>query len=343
MTAPGVSSRRPAGAGGPRGAASAAPLACRSSRRGVAFSMASTSDFPLPSPASPAIAIPWLARPLRVRATRHVQRDATVLGALRLRYVDVWPRTELAPPVVLLHGIASRLEEYEDVIEGLRRHRRVVVMDLPGNGYSDKPTRRYTLSFLEDAVLALLDRLELRSADLAGGSLGGNLTLRLGHREPQRFRRLASWGPAGAWEPKRFLAWTGDALRRAGDTIFWPIVWVQSRFWYHSAWPGRGRALAEAFTHFREIHGPGFVRMYFDLVREQLVTSLFPIAPAIAQRTLVVWGDRDHALGMARGVRRLVELLPDARLSVMNGVGHAAASEAPADLCQRVDAFLQAG
>lgn len=275
-----------------------------------------------------------------MRATRHDQRDATVLGALRLRYVDVRPRRDDGPPVVLLHGIASRLEEYEELIEGLGRGRRVIVMDLPGNGYSDKPARPYTLAFLEDAVLALLDRLHVRSADLAGGSLGGNLALRLGHREPARFRRLASWGPAGAWEPKRALAWLGEALRRAGNTLFWPVVWVQSRFWYDPSWPGRARALTEAFAHYREIHGPGFVRMYFDIAREQLVTSLYPIAPAIRQPTLVVWGDRDHALGMAQGVRRLVGLLPDARLCVLPGVGHAAANEAPAELSARVDAFL---
>ena len=301
--------------------------------------MARTSDYPLlEAPVLVPAGRP--ARPLAVTATRHEQRDATVLGGLRLRYVDVRPDTEVAAPLVLLHGIASRIEEYEELVEEVRPGRRVVVMDLPGNGYSDKPARRYTLRLLEDAVLALLDRLNLRRADLAGGSLGGNLTLRLGHRTPERFRRLASWGPAGSWEPKRIMAACLAVLRPLGGPLFWPIVWGQSRFWYHPSWAGRGRALAEAFAHYREILAPGFVHMYFDLAREQLLTSLFPIAPAIRQPALLLRGDADHALGMERGMRRLAKLMPDARLSVVAGSGHAIANEAPAELARRIVAFL---
>jgi pimeloyl-ACP methyl ester carboxylesterase len=279
-------------------------------------------------------------RPLRVRATKHEQRDAIVLGDVRLRYVDVRPGVESGPPVVMLHGIASRIEEYEDLIDRLRARRRVIVMDLPGNGYSDKPERPYTLAFLEDAVLGLLDHLALKEADLAGGSLGGNLVLRLAHRTPERFRRLVPWAPAGVWEPMRFFGVLHALFERVGTAFFWPAVWVQSRFWYHPRWQGRRQALVEAFEHFREVHGRGFVRMYFELCREQVTTSLFPIAPAIAQPTRVVWGDRDHALGMGDGVKRLVGLLPRASLRVVEGARHSLAVEVPEELAAEVDGFL---
>jgi pimeloyl-ACP methyl ester carboxylesterase len=282
-----------------------------------------------------------MRRPVRVRATRYEQRDATVLGDLRLRYVDVRPAVEQGPPVVLLHGIASRLEEYEDLIAPLRMHRRVVVMDLPGNGYSDKPERPYTLRFLEDAVLGLLDHLVIGVADLAGGSLGGNLVLRLAHRSPQRFRKLVPWAPAGAWEPMRAMALLLGAAWRARTALFWPVVWVQSRFWYMRTWHGRRRALIDAFEHYREIQGRSFARMYFELCREQVRTSLFPIAPSIGQSTLVLWGDRDHALGMGRGVKRLVGLLPRAQLRVIPGACHALAAEVPEQLAREVDGFLR--
>jgi 2-hydroxy-6-oxonona-2,4-dienedioate hydrolase len=287
---------------------------------------------------------PAITRPVRVRATKYEQKDATVLRDVRLRYVDVRPNIERGPPVVMLHGLASRLEEYEQIVDTLCAGRRVIAMDLPGNGYSDKPDRHYTLAFLEDAVLGLLDRLAVSRADLAGGSLGGNLTLRLGHREPGRFRRLVAWSPGGAWEPMVLLGALSRVLirLRAGARLFWPIVWLQSRYWYQSAWIGRQNALAEAFEHYREIHAPSFVRMYFELACEQVLTSLFPIAPAIAQPTLVLWGDEDHALGMGRGVKRLVELLPDARLRVVCGARHSLASEVPEQVAGAIDEFLGA-
>jgi 2-hydroxy-6-oxonona-2,4-dienedioate hydrolase len=214
-------------------------------------------------------------------------------------------------------------------------------MDLPGNGYSDKPDRPYTLAFLEDAVLALLDQLRLKDADLTGGSLGGNLVLRLAHRAPGQFRRLALWAPGGAWEPMPALGALTSLWARAGTTFFWPSVWVQSRFWYHPGWAGRERALAESFELFREIHGPAFVRMYFELAHEQLVTSLFPIAPAISQPTLLLWGDQDNALAMGEGVKRLSTLLPNARLHVFHDVRHALAAEVPDALATVIDAFLR--
>lgn len=229
------------------------------------------------------------------------------------------------------------------MIGGLAANRRVLVMDLPGNGYSDKPDRLYTLTFLEDAVLGLLDHLAVKQADLAGGSLGGNLVLRLGHRAPQRFRRLVPWAPAGAWEPMRVLGALGSLWLRLGSAAFWPVIWVQSRFWYRRTWKGRDDALRQTFNHYREVFGRGFVRMYFEIVREQVLTSLFPIAPAIAHPTLLFWGDQDHALGMGHGVQRLAKLLPNARLRVFHGARHSLANEVPYELAGGVDAFLSRG
>jgi 2-hydroxy-6-oxonona-2,4-dienedioate hydrolase len=303
--------------------------------------MASASPgLPLPQSVERYSGSAILRRPARVRATKYDQRDAVVLGDVRLRYVDVRPAIEQGPPLVMLHGIASRIEEYEELIDRLRARRRVIVMDLPGNGYSDKPERPYTLTFLEDAVLDLLDALAVREADLAGGSLGGNLVLRLAHRAPERFHRLAPWAPAGAWDPKRLLGLFGRFWLSFGATFFWPMVWVQSRYWYHPEWKGRDRALVDAFAHFREVHGRPFARMYFELCREQLMTSLFPMAPAIAHPTLVAWGEHDHALGMAEGVKRLVGLLPRATLRVLEGARHSLATEVPEVLAREVDAFL---
>jgi 2-hydroxy-6-oxonona-2,4-dienedioate hydrolase len=281
-----------------------------------------------------------MRRPERVTQTKHVQRDATVLGDVRLRYVDVPPVREESPPIVLLHGLASRIEEYEGLIDLLRDRRRVIVMDLPGNGYSDKPARPYTLAFLEDSVLGLMDHLHVKAVDIAGGSLGGGMVLRLAHRVPGRFRRLAPWAPAGVWDPKRAFGLLGTMLLRTGTTMFWPVVWIQSRFWYEPAWKGRRQALDAAFAHYREILGPSFVRMYYEVGREQVTTSLFPIAPLIAQPTLLLWGDEDDGLGMGEGVKRLVQLMPNARLHVFHGARHSLASEVPDALASEIDRFL---
>ena len=265
-----------------------------------------------------------------------------MLDGMRLRYVDVGPQDEARePPLLLLHGLASRIEEYEELMTALGpEKRRMIVLDLPGNGYSDKPDRPYSLKLMEDASLALLDHLRIQKANVAGGSLGGNLTLRLGLREPERFERLAAWAPAGAWEPKRVWPQILRAINHRW--LFWPMLRVQSRFWYHPKWAGRRQALENAFQHFREVYCKGFVRMYYDLGFEQVTTSLFPVATKIRQPTLLLWGDEDHGLGMGDGVRRLEKLIPGSRLVVFKGARHSLANEVPGPLAQSLDAFLVA-
>ncbi len=279
--------------------------------------------------------------PRAVSATRYEQRHATVLG-MRLRYIDVGkPNGEL--PLLLLHGLASRIEEYDTLIQELKiEHRRVIAFDMPGNGYSDKPDRRYSLQLMEDAALALLNHLEIDHANLAGGSLGGNLTLRLARRQPDRFEKLAAWAPAGAWNAQVVWPQLLQPLRLLGSLVFWPMMRVQSRFWYHPMWEGRARALADAFAHFREVYCKGFVRMYFDLGYEQITTSLFPIAPRIKQPTLLLWGDQDNGMNMGAGIKRLRGMLPNARLVVFPNARHSLAAEIPQKLAASIDSFLAA-
>ena len=278
-------------------------------------------------------------RPERAPSTSLPQSDLTVLG-MRLRYVDVAPRgEETGPPLLLVHGHSSRLEEYEAIVTRLSQTRRVIIPDLPGSGYSEKPDRPYTLRLYEDALLGVLDALGVREAHVGGGSLGGNLALRLGHREPDRLTRIAAWAPASSWD--RMHGWARFAgLARHAKWLFFPSLWVQSRFWYSSHWAGRDAALAGAWAYYREVYGPGFHRMYWDIGRDQALSSLFDIAKDIRQPIWLGVGDRDNGLDMFRGVQRLAKMLPRVKLRIFEGARHSLANEEAETLGREVDAFL---
>jgi pimeloyl-ACP methyl ester carboxylesterase len=83
---------------------------------------------------------------------------------------------------------------------------RVVAVDLPGFGDSDKPIgAAYDAPFFADAMIDLLDALELDRADLIGNSLGGRVALEVALRDPARFGRLALLAPSLAWRrPRRW-------------------------------------------------------------------------------------------------------------------------------------------
>jgi len=282
---------------------------------------------------------PGVTRPHRVPSTPFEQHDIRVDG-LRLRYIDVGPLDADAggSVVVLIPGHTSRIEEYDGLVPVLARQHRVLVVDFPGSGYSDKPEREYTLAFYEDTLIAFLNALGVGRAHLAGGSLGGNLVLRLGHRFPERFERLVPWAPGSAWEahPK-----TAALLRAvAGYPLFWPIVKVQSRYWYSDDWPKRDALLQITFTYYHEVMSPGFVRMYFGMAADQVARSLFDIAPDIRQPTLLGWGDRDDGADMGAGVARLHQLLPHSELKVFHNARHSLAAEVPDALAAAIAEFL---
>jgi pimeloyl-ACP methyl ester carboxylesterase len=275
-----------------------------------------------------------------VRSTPFPQRDAQVLG-LRVRYIDVGPTQAPAagaPALLLIPGHTSRIEEYDGLVPVLARRHRVVVLDYPGSGYAEKPDRAYSLALYEDVSTRLLDVLGIGAAYLAGGSLGGNLVLRLGHRHPDRFPRLAPWAPGSAWRPQPRIGRAMRALRRT--PLFWPIVWIQSRYWYGPTWPGRGAALAETFAYYREVMEPGFVRMYFEMAADQVERTLFELAPQIQQPVWLGWGDQDDGANMGAGVAKLAKRMPHSELKVFPGARHSLAAEVPDALAASIDEFL---
>ncbi|MCC7077956.1 MAG: alpha/beta hydrolase [Acidimicrobiia bacterium] len=281
-------------------------------------------------------------RPRSVPASPYPQQDVQVLGN-RIRFVDIGPTTprpggEAGDPLLVVPGHTARIEGFDTFLADLIPSHRVLVLDLPGSGYSDRPDRMYTLDFYEETILSFLDALDVSTATPVGGSLGGNLVLRLGHRARERFPRLVVWAPGSAW---RARPWLGRLTRTLGGRLtFWPSVLVQSRFWYSPDYPGRRAALDETFAYYREVMCPGFVRMYWGIAADQVATSLFDIAPAITQPVLLMWGDLDNGAGMREGVAHLRDLLPDCEFHVFEGARHSLETEIPTDLARVIEDFL---
>jgi pimeloyl-ACP methyl ester carboxylesterase len=289
--------------------------------------------------AFPAPTAPPRTRPEKAHRTSVPETDL-VVDSLRLRLIDTGPH-EGATPLLLIPGHTSRIEEYDTILPRLARDRRVIVFDFPGSGYSEKPVRRYTLEFYEDVAIGVLDALGIRRADLAGGSQGGHLTLRLGARFPDRFERLVPWSPGGAWTAHPTFARAIDLVASYG--FFVPVVHVQSTYWHRPDWPGREAALAETFRYYDEVMCPGFVAMYWGMAQDQVAHSLFDVAARVPHETLLLAGDRDTTPGMAEGVRKIQALMPRCELRVYEGAGHAIASEMPERLAEDVARFLAGG
>lgn len=282
---------------------------------------------------------PGLTRPVSVYTTPFEQKDIVIDG-VRLRYID----EGVGQPVILIPGHMSRIEQYDTLVEVLRPDFRVFVFDFPGSGYSDKPEREYSLIYYENTLLSFLEILLDENVDmtyqcyLAGGSLGGNLALRLAYRDPARFPRIVAWGPGSAWEAKPFAARGMRVI--GGKTLFWPTRRWQSQFWMAEGTPHRERILEEGRKYIREVLSPGFIRMYWDIAADQVGWSLYAIAPHITTPSLLVVGGVDSTPEMQEGMRRIDSEMPHSEFLVFPQAGHSVETTHAKQLAEAVSEFF---
>jgi 4,5:9,10-diseco-3-hydroxy-5,9,17-trioxoandrosta-1(10),2-diene-4-oate hydrolase len=109
--------------------------------------------------------------------------------------------SDTGTPVVLLHGGgpgASGMSNFGRNLPVLARRFRVLVVDQPGFGKSDKPpVQGNYFTFAAQALAGLLDELGIERAHLVGNSLGGGTAVRFALAYPERAGRLVLMGPGG--------------------------------------------------------------------------------------------------------------------------------------------------
>lgn len=127
-------------------------------------------------------------------------------GRLRFRSVD----TRLGSvstleagegsPVVMVHGLGATKAEFLPTVAALADRHRVIAMDLPGFGDTDKPfPAPYDPPFFASWVESLLDELGIERAHVLGHSMGGRVALEFGLRNPDRTLGLVLMTPSMAW------------------------------------------------------------------------------------------------------------------------------------------------
>ncbi len=111
-------------------------------------------------------------------------------------------------PVVALHGLGGTKISFLPTAAALADEFRIIAVDLPGFGDSDKPVGApYDARFFARSVEALMDALGIERAHVIGNSMGGRVALEVGLRTPARVRRLALLSSSLAWRRER--PWAG--------------------------------------------------------------------------------------------------------------------------------------
>jgi pimeloyl-ACP methyl ester carboxylesterase len=107
----------------------------------------------------------------------------------------------IGPDVLLcLHGLGGTKASFLPTVAALADRYRVVAMDLPGFGDSDKPIGApYDSEWFARSAFDVLDALEVDAAHVAGNSMGGRIAIEAGLMDRSRVRSLSLLSPALAW------------------------------------------------------------------------------------------------------------------------------------------------
>jgi pimeloyl-ACP methyl ester carboxylesterase len=146
----------------------------------------------------------------------------TSLDGTRIHYQTYGKGREA---LVFIHGWSCSLDYWRDLIPDLMKRSRVIAIDLPGHGQSDKPQLAYTMDLFARAVDAVLRDAGVKRAVLVGHSMGTPVARQFYRKYPKK--TLAIVIVDGALRPfgdkqmmDRFIAaFRGPNYREAGTQM----------------------------------------------------------------------------------------------------------------------------
>jgi 2-succinyl-6-hydroxy-2,4-cyclohexadiene-1-carboxylate synthase len=119
------------------------------------------------------------------------------------------------PIILFLHGFMGNIDEFNPVIELLSDEFSCLILDLPGHGKTQVfgGNEYYTMAYTAQALINLLDELNIDKCFLVGYSMGGRLGLYLTLHFPERFFQviLESASPGLATDAERLARMKRDS------------------------------------------------------------------------------------------------------------------------------------
>jgi 4,5:9,10-diseco-3-hydroxy-5,9,17-trioxoandrosta-1(10),2-diene-4-oate hydrolase len=251
-------------------------------------------------------------------------RLVTLRSGLELHVQEVG----LGPPVVFLHGSgpgASAHSNFKQNASAIAAAGfRCILPDMPGFGWSSKPTGiDYTLDLFAESVIELLDALQLQRYAMIGNSLGGAVAMRIAILNPERVTGLVLMGPGGLESRETYFkmpgiqkmvsGFVGDGFDRAGLRKLLELITCDPKVITEELLTERINVLQQQPK---------------DVLARMVIPDQTADLPEIRCPILGFWGMQDQFCPPS-GYEKILAACPQSRFEMLARCGHWAMAEFP--------------
>ncbi len=219
------------------------------------------------------------------------------INQVDINYVDYGEGKNI---IVFLHGWGQNIEMMQPLGDKLKKHNRIIIVDLPGFGKSSEPSNIWTMYDYTECIHELLESLDVKNPILVGHSFGGKISLI--YASKYQVQRLILFGSPFKKEVKK-LSLKTRVLKRLKKV------------------PGLNKLEGFAKKHigsrdYRE--ASEFMR---KIMVEHVNLDITEDVKKIKCPTIIVWGTLDLEVPIERAYE-LEKLIPDSAVIPYEGCSH---------------------
>lgn len=241
------------------------------------------------------------------------------------------------PAVVLIHGFPVNLHVWDEFVGFLSPHFKVVALDLPGFGRSSVYHSTHSMSFMAQAVKAVMVAENLAKAVLVGHSMGGYVTLAFAKLFPENLAGLVLFHSHAAADPPEARANRARTIEAVNhDHKDFILKFIPSLF------------ASENVNRFdREIED--LKRLGYEATAEGIIAALRGMAEREDSRELLktlkvpvffVVGKEDSRASLPE-IAYQMSLPKNCEGIILDGVGHTGYVEAPEKIFPAIESFCE--
>ena len=242
-----------------------------------------------------------------------VQENFIQVDGNQIRYLESGDSKNI---LVLIHGLGASAERWNNVIPNFAKHYHVIVPDLIGFGYSDKPVVDYTPDFFSMFLGKFFDALEIKCPNVIGSSLGGQIVAEYASAHPNNIKKLILVSPAGAMKQST------PALDAYIMAALYPNE--QSAKNAFEMMESSGNEVDDRIVHgfIERMQLPNaklaFMSTVLGIKNSEIITTKLH---TIHSPTLIIWGSKDPVIPIMYA-ENFVSSIKDCRFYRMDGCGH---------------------